>query len=116
MSQDIWVIESQVITVEPAGQTVHVSDARVGPQGPIGPEGPQGEQGPPGANGTAINYSHTQVVPASSWIINHNLGYRPNVHVEDDSGVDLMPAIIQHSITQMELQFNVPRSGVANLS
>lgn len=77
-----------------------------------------GPQGPPGVSGgSAASYFHTQVAPASSWVINHNLGFRPNVTVEEETtGDDIMCSVIHHSVTQIELQFNIPRAGSAYLS
>ncbi len=81
-----------------------------------GPQGPAGPQGPPGANGAAVAYVYTQVTEQASWVINHNLAFYPNFHVEDEEGVDLWPAAKHHSINQLELQFNTPRAGKAHLS
>jgi len=79
--------------------------------------GPPGPPGPPGSNGAAISYVHTQVSPSSSWVINHNLGFLPNVTVEEAAtGYGIMGAEIHHSINQVELQFNTPRAGTARLS
>lgn len=77
-----------------------------------------GPQGPPGVGaGAASSYFYTQAAPASSWVINHNLGFRPNVTVEEaGTGDEIMCAEIHHSVTQVELQFNIPRAGTARLS
>lgn len=77
-----------------------------------------GPQGPPGVGGGITNsFFYTQASPASSWVINHNLGFRPNVTVEEaGTGVQIMCAEIHHSVTQVELQFNIPRAGTARLS
>lgn len=103
--QVIEVLPSdQTIVVDPATQTVQV--IRSGPQGPPG-----------AAGGDAAHYEHTQAIAASSWVINHNLGFFPNVHAtETSSGRNLNGAVIQHSTTQLELQFNTPRAGTAWLS
>lgn len=79
--------------------------------------GPVGPAGPPGQSGQAISYTHTQVAPASSWVINHNLNYKPSVTVEEvGTGHEIMCGIIHHSVNQVELQFNTPRAGTAHLS
>jgi len=79
--------------------------------------GPPGPAGPPGQNGQAIAYEHIQAVASSSWVINHNLNFRPNITVEEAiTGDEIMCGIIHHSITQLELQFNTPRAGMAYLS
>ena len=46
------------------GNTTVVTVATAGPQGP-------------GGGGAA--YVHTQSTPATTWTINHNLGFRPTV-------------------------------------
>lgn len=78
--------------------------------------GPQGPPGPTGATGGTFSYIHTQIEESASWVINHNLGYHPNWHAEDNDGDDLWPAGKHHSVNQLELQFNVPRAGTARLS
>lgn len=80
--------------------------------GPVGPPGPPGPAG-----GDSGSYLYTQVDPASSWVINHSLGYLPNVTVEEaGTGYIIMCSEIHHSVTQVELQFNIPRAGTARLS
>lgn len=101
---------SERIVVNPASQKVTVVIS--GPPGPRGLQGPQGISG-----GEAAAHYHTQVTPASSWVINHNLGYRPNITVEEaETGYIIMCSEIHHSVTQVELQFNIPRAGTARLS
>lgn len=79
--------------------------------------GPQGPPGPPGESGQAISFEYDNATPASSHVINHNIGYKPNVLVEEyTTGEDIMCSIIHHSNTQLELQFNIPRAIRARLS
>lgn len=77
-----------------------------------------GPQGPKGAVGEGLNfYEHTQVSASSSWVINHNLGYRPNITVEEAvTGRLIFCGEIHHSVNQVELQFNIPRAGTARLT
>lgn len=101
---------SQRIIVNPADQRVSV--VLSGQPGPRGLQGPQGVSG-----GEAAAHYHTQAAPSSSWVINHNLGYRPNITVEEaGTGFIIMCSEIHHSVTQVELQFNIPRAGTARLS
>lgn len=110
MSDALVVSGTQKIVVNPATRRVSVVLA-----GPVGPQGPQGPQGISG--GEAAAYYHTQVAPSASWVINHNLGYRPNITVEEvGTGYIIMCSEIHHSVTQVELQFNIPRAGTARLS
>jgi hypothetical protein len=100
------VVKTQRIVVDPISNAISVTNA-----------GPPGPPGPPGSNGSAIAFEFTQVTPASSWVINHNLGFKPNVTVEEaGTGNIIMSGEIHHSDDQLELQFNTPRAGVARLS
>lgn len=75
-----------------------------------------GPQGPPGIVSTNSHF-HTQEDLSSSWVINHNLGFRPNITIEEaDTGDELIASEIHHSTNQVELQFNTPRAGTARLS
>lgn len=95
---------TQRLEVNPGTQRVVVINA--GPQGPPGVSG-----------GGAGHFEYNQVVPASSWVINHNLGFRPNITVEEEAtGHEILCAEIHHSAYQVELQFNTPRAGTAHLS
>lgn len=107
MNEIIAVSSVQRIELVPGTQTSVVVQA-----GPVGPPGPTGPAG-----GESGSYEYTQVAPASSWVINHNLGYRPNITVEEaGTGYIIMCSEIHHSVTQVELQFNIPRAGTARLS
>lgn len=76
-----------------------------------------GPPGPPGSTGGSVSYVHTQAVAASSWVINHNLGFYPSYTVEEaGTGHVIMGAEIHHSNDQLEIQFNTPRAGTARLS
>lgn len=105
--QNILVVNStQRIVVNPATQAVSVILA--GPVGPIGPVGPAGP-----ATG---NYEHIQTVLSTSWVVNHDLGFKPNVSVFDTSGVSIEANVIYHTINQVEIQFLTPRAGTARFS
>lgn len=98
----------------------------VGPQGPqgsqgltgpTGPQGPQGETGPPGPAGVdSGSYRHVQSVPAATWTIQHNLGYRPAVSVEDSAGTVVYGEINYTDENNLTLTFRAPFGGAANLS
>lgn len=69
--------------VKKNGQPIEVA-GRPGPQGEPGPSGPPG---PPGPSGLATqHYRHNQGIPASTWLIEHNLGYNPGGILVEDSG------------------------------
>ena len=55
-----------------------------------------------------------QTVPAITWTVDHNLGYRPDVRIYDAVG-NLVLAGVQHTTdNQTLLSFNTPQSGSAN--
>lgn len=82
-----------VVEHERAGTTIVEADActtvilaclgvagtnTIGPQGPEGPAGPAGPQGPAGADGDGqTNESYEFATPATSFTVNHTLGYYP---------------------------------------
>jgi len=96
----------QYIKVNPVTSVISVD--RGGPQGPPGPPGP------PGVGGGS--YLHEQTVASTSWLINHDLGFRPNVDVFDETGRRIRAAVIHHTDNQTELQFLSVRTGEAHLS
>lgn len=82
---------------------------------------PQESQG----GGSSAAYIHTQVSPASTWTINHNLGFVPAVHVFSQIGVDgggdpiyeeILDADIQSTISTTTIGFAASESGLARLS
>lgn len=67
----------------------------------------------------AVAWTHTQLLPATLWQINHGLGFDPaGVYVEDGEGVALEPARITHPIpgATTEIIFGLPVYGTARLS
>lgn len=58
---------------------------------------------------------YVQSTPSSTWTINHNFGFEPQVQVFN-SGSQLVNANITHlSVNQTVVQFTVPTSGFARL-
>lgn len=103
MSQIIEVVaKTQRIVVDPSTQAVSVINA--------------GPQGPAGVGGTASNFFHTQVSENPSWVINHNLGFRPSVDTYNVDGSEVEGHVIHHTLNQLEIQFLTPRAGTARLS
>lgn len=71
-----------------------------------------GPPGPPGPAGTS--YTHTQLVPAATWTVPHNLGYYPAISVITEEGT-VVYADIQHSSTATAvITFPSPTSGTAS--
>jgi hypothetical protein len=89
-------------------------DGPVGPVGVTGPVGPAGPQGPPGVD--TGYYRHVQDNPAAVWIVQHNLGYRPAVFVEDSAGSVVIGDVLYVDANQLTISFDAAFGGYANLS
>lgn len=69
-----------------------------------------------GAGGTS-SYHHSQGIASATWDIVHNLGFKPNVTVEDSAHTVIEGAGIEHiDNNHLILTFSVPFSGDAYLS
>jgi hypothetical protein len=66
--------------------------------------------------GGLSNYTHTQGTPSATWVIDHELGFNPNITVEDSSGSTVEGEITYNSLTRVTLTFSAAFSGVAYLS
>ena len=97
-------VDRKLLEIEDAG----------GVPGPAGPPGPSGPPGPPGPGGAT--YVYNQGTAASTWVITHNLGYHPNITVEDSSGNTVEGEITHDSVNQLTLMFSAAFSGIAYLS
>lgn len=62
------------------------------------------------------NYTHVQSVPATDWIVVHNLGYNPVVRTESSTGVDIEGVITHDDLNQLTITFSQPVTGTAYLS
>ena len=112
-----------------------------GTQGAVGSgtQGTQGVQGTSGAQGIAgsgvtstddvtegvenlyfttgrVAYQHTQGTSSSSWVITHNLGFYPNIVVQDSANSIVEGEIVYDSANQVTLNFQAAFSGMAYLS
>ena len=82
-----------------------------------------GPQGPAGTNGVSaseivplVSYRHLQSTPASSWTINHNLNFFPNVTVFDSGESQIEGSVTHINETQLTITFSAAISGKAHLS
>lgn len=76
-----------------------------------------GRRGPQGAPGTSgAGYVHTQVTSLATWVIAHNLGYRPSVAVTSVGGIEVEAEVVHISSTLLEVRFATPYAGQARLS
>lgn len=72
------------------------------------------EQGPPGLPGNAGgSYTHTQSVAADVWQISHNLGYKPNWEVRNDSGAVIEARIVHQNNNNTFVYVNPAMTGSA---
>jgi hypothetical protein len=63
--------------------------------------------------GTVPSYTHEQLSPSTTWIANHNLGYRPNVSVVNSGGQEVDVEISHTTVNQTVISSNVAFSGLA---
>lgn len=70
---------------------------------------------PPGA---AAQFTHSQGTPQATWTVNHNLGFRPQVVVEDLSGQTMLADVqnVGNGFAALEIRFGSPTAGLAYLS
>jgi hypothetical protein len=71
------------------------------------------ERGLSGAASAGATYIHTQASPSSEWIINHNLGFRPDVTVLDTGGQVVGVLVLHISENQARVYAEPALAGVA---
>lgn len=62
------------------------------------------------------SYVYEQSIPSDTWIVNHNLGFHPNVTVVDSADTAVIGGITYNSLNQLTLNFAAGFSGNAYLS
>ena len=55
--------------------------------------------------GGAAPYKHTQATAASTWVINHNLGFFPTIQVFNANNVEIEGRVTQVSLNQATVSF-----------
>jgi hypothetical protein len=90
---------------------VSVEISTTGPQGPTGSAGPSGE-----TMYSDLSYVHTQNSASTTWTINHNLHFIPNVTVVDSAGTVVEGSYSYPNSTTVVLSFSAAFSGKAYLS
>jgi hypothetical protein len=63
-----------------------------------------------------VSYDHIQGVASNSWVINHNLGFKPNVTVVDSAGTIYEGEIAYTNTNSLTVSFSAAFSGRAYLS
>lgn len=94
----------------PIPETVIVPVA--GPTGPPGPAGPEGPEGTPGGSA----YEYTQTVPASTWIIDHNLGRKVHVSIFSTAEFVVFADVFHGSPNQTTITYPTPTAGSVVIS
>jgi hypothetical protein len=104
--------------------------------GTQGVQGTEGLQGPAGIGGAdvgntddvpegaenkyftveRVSFEHTQGSASNSWVINHNLGFKPNVTVVDSAGNIVEGEITYTNSNSLTVSFQASFSGYAYLS
>ena len=75
-----------------------------------------GPPGPPGSGGSGTgNFTHNQAVANATWLIVHNLGFRPNVYATDGTN-EVEGEVVHISANALNLKFDSAVSGTAYLS
>jgi len=67
-------------------------------------------------NQPEIAFHYTQNTPSASWVITHNLGFVPNVTVQDSAGNIVEGEIAYTNTKQLTITFSSAFSGNAYLS
>ena len=68
-----------------------------------------------GGGGGIAAYVHTQASVATTWTINHNLGYRPTVELLDSGSQEIDGAIAHPTVNQTVITLNPATAGLARL-
>lgn len=64
----------------------------------------------------SASYNHTQSSASNTWVINHNLGYKPVVQVYSVGGAEVEAEILHSTINQVQVLFNASYAGYARLT
>jgi len=68
------------------------------------------------STGSTAQFVYEQLTAATTWTINHGLGFRPNFYTIDSSGVNIIGNVDSATLTTLVLSFSKPVSGFAYLS
>lgn len=63
-----------------------------------------------------VSYVHTQGVASDTWVIPHNLGFHPNLTVQDSAGTIYEGEITYTNLNSLTVTFSAAFSGTAYLS
>jgi hypothetical protein len=91
----------------PAGQP-----GQDGQNGAQGPQGPKGDPGDVTITGN-VYHKHDQMVASDVWLIVHDLGYNPNVSVQDSAGTTWETEIEYIDLNSLYSRSSFPFAGTA---
>ena len=94
---DVTTETGTVVVAVPVTNTVTATT--VGPQRPAG----------------ASAFEYVQAAPATTWTINHNLGYRPSVELLDAGSQEIDGDVAHPTINQTVVTLNPASAGLARL-
>lgn len=63
--------------------------------------------------GMAGTYLHTQAIASSSWNVNHNLGFKPDVATYSNGGLEFVAEVLHISDNQLTITLAAPTAGFA---
>jgi hypothetical protein len=111
----VQIVEQPVeVTVDNNNVSVNLTDDNITLV--LGQTGPQGPKGDPGIVPSDLGYVHTQSTPSSTWTIEHNLQFIPNITVVDSAGTVVEGSYSYPNSTTVILSFTGSFSGKAYLS
>jgi hypothetical protein len=68
------------------------------------------------ATDQAPSYTHTQSSSATTWTINHNLGFKPSVELFDNGSQEIDGHVVHTSANQVVVSFTKAITGFARLN
>lgn len=111
-TQVVIDVQQVQVTMTPSlvGVDINVDQVAVAIGSGIGPQGVPGVAGPAGP---PIAHLHTQSAAATTWTLNHNLGYRPDVACRNTGGQEIEGEVLHTTLNQAVVYFAVAVAGDA---
>ena len=63
----------------------------------------------------SLSFDFIQSSPSSTWVINHNLGYKPSVDVYDSGSQQIQAEVSHSNVNQVVILLTTPIAGFARL-
>lgn len=106
------LVLKRLLTPPPLSLTRLLPDGRITTLAQVSPESIAAVTAPPGAGNSV--FIHVQSTPASEWIINHNLGYRPDFTLYTVGGVQFFAGIDHPTLNQTRVTLGTALAGEAH--